>query len=224
MYTPMQLQHKNFTLEVKAADDRTIEGWASTFGNVDSDNDIIARGAFADSLKLKMPKMLWQHRTDSPIGIWTECKETEAGLYIKGRILDTALGEDAHKLAIAGAIDSMSIGFTTKTFTVDREANTRIIQSVDLWEVSLVTFPANPMARITGVKNADGTLMTERMFEEFLRDVGKLSQQEAKTVVSKGYKSLLTRRDGDPEAELLAGLGQLLNQFNPQDSYGTSGN
>lgn len=212
----MQLLRKSFALELKAAkdDSRTIEGWASTFGNVDSDDDIIAPGAFADSLKVKPPKMLWQHNSDQPIGVWTEAKETDAGLYVKGQILDTTLGEDAYKLAKAGAIDSMSIGFTTKTYTVDRENNTRLIQSVDLWEVSLVTFPANSMARITGVKSQDGQLPTERQFEEFLRDVGRLSQKESKIVLSEGYRALLKHkhRDGADE-EASKTLCNLFNRF-----------
>src|SRR4051812_10984765 len=83
------MEIKHFSLHDVKADEaaRTIEGWASTFGNADSDNDIIARGAFADSIKAKMPKMLWQHRTDQVIGVWNEAKETEQGLYVKGNIL-----------------------------------------------------------------------------------------------------------------------------------------
>src|ERR1700735_3241440 len=143
--------------ELKAdTDARTVEGWASTFGNTDLDNDIIARGAFADSIKAKMPKLLWQHQSDQVIGIWNEAKETDQGLYVKGTILDTTLGNDAYKLAKAGAIDSMSIGFSIKAYSVDRENDTRTIEKVDLWEVSLVTFPANHMARIMGVKGAHG--------------------------------------------------------------------
>jgi uncharacterized protein len=213
----MQLLHKSFTLELKAAGDdaRTVEGWASTFCNIDSDDDIIAPGAFADSIKIKTPKMLWQHNSTQPIGVWDQCNETPQGLYVKGRILDTSLGNDAYKLALAGAIDSMSIGFTTKTYTVDRENGTRTIQAVDLWEVSLVTFPANAMARITGVKSQDGEFMTERQFEEFLRDVGRLSQKESKIVLSEGYKALLKlkHRDGADE-EANHDLFKLFNRIN----------
>src|SRR5262249_32836940 len=107
------MEVKQFALELKAdAETRTIEGWASTFGNKDSDDDIIVPGAFADSIKVRTPKMLWQHRSDQVIGIWDEAKETQQGLYVKGHILDTTLGSDAYTLAKAGAIDSMSIGFS----------------------------------------------------------------------------------------------------------------
>jgi len=201
------MEIKHFSLHDVKADEaaRTIEGWASTFGNVDSDNDIIAPGAFVDSIKTKMPKMLWQHRTDQVIGVWNEAAETAQGLYVKGTILDTTLGEDAYKLAKAGAIDSMSIGFSTQKYVVDRENNTRVIQAVKLWEVSLVTFPANEMARIMGVKSKPAT---ERELEKHLRDVG-FSQTEAKKIVAEGYKALSNQRDAEEVPE----LATLLNQF-----------
>lgn len=202
----MELKH--FALELKAdTDARTVEGWASTFGNVDSDNDIIAPGAFVDTLKTKMPKMLWQHRSDQVIGVWEEAKEVPQGLYVKGRILDTTLGEDAYKLAKAGAIDSMSIGFSIKSYVVDRESNTRTIQKIDLWEVSLVTFPANDMARIMGVKAAH---KTEREFETFLREAG-YSRDAAKIITAKGYKALAGQRE--VEQQELETLTHLFNQF-----------
>jgi len=203
------MEIKHFNLHDVKADEaaRTIEGWASTFGNADSDNDIIAPGAFVDSIRTKMPKMLWQHRTDQVIGVWNEANETPQGLYVKGTILDTTLGEDAYKLAKAGAIDSMSIGFTTQKYIVDRENNTRTIQSVKLWEVSLVTFPANEMARIMGVKSKPET---ERDLEKFLRDAG-YSRQEAKTIVAGGFKALGSQREAEnPELETLS---KLFNKF-----------
>lgn len=189
------MEIKHFNLHDVKADEaaRTIEGWASTFGNVDSDNDIIAPGAFVDSIRTKMPKMLWQHRTDQVIGVWTEANETDQGLYVKGNILDTALGEDAYKLAKAGAIDSMSIGFSTQKYLVDQQSSTRTIQTLKLWEVSLVTFPANEMARIMGVKSAH---TNEREFEDFLREAG-YSREAAKIIVAKGFKALSGQRDAD---------------------------
>lgn len=203
------MEIKHFSLHDMKADEaaRSIEGWASTFGNADSDNDIIAPGAFVDSIKTKMPKMLWQHRTDQVIGVWNDAKETDQGLYVKGTILDTTLGEDAYKLAKAGAIDSMSIGFTTQKYIVDRDNNTRTIQAVKLWEVSLVTFPANEMARIMGVKSAHAN---EREFESFLREAG-YSRDAAKIITAKGYKAIGSQREaGDPELEELC---KLLNKF-----------
>lgn len=189
----MEFKHFAFT-ELKAdADARTVEGWASTFGNVDSDNDIIAPGAFMESLKGRMPKMLWQHNSGQPIGVWTQAQETAQWLYVKGVISKTQLGNDVYQLAQDGAIDSMSIGFAIEKYSLDATTGTRTIQQCDLWEVSLVTFPANEMAKITGVK---GKPETERDLEKYLRDAG-FSRSDAKKIVAGGYKALTDQRDVD---------------------------
>ena len=109
----MKLAHKSFALKIQVKEnaddptDRTVEGWASTFGNKDSYNDIILPGAFADSLAERKPKMLWQHNSDEPIGVWDTATETPQGLYVKGRFADTPRGNEAYTLAKMGALDSM---------------------------------------------------------------------------------------------------------------------
>jgi hypothetical protein len=207
------MEIKHFAIEGLKADDetRTVEGYASVFNNVDSYKDIVLPGAFAKSLKSRKPAMLWQHRSGDVIGVWDEMEEAKKGLYVKGRILDTTLGDDAYKLVKAGAVTGMSIGYSSKKDEFDHEKGVRKLIEVELYEVSLVTFPANERAQITRVKSENGALMTEREFEEFLRDVGGLSQKEAKTVLSKGYKSLLEHRDGEPQA--ITTLTHLFNQF-----------
>ena len=179
------------------------------FNNVDGGGDIVLPGAFAKSIAGRLPKMLWQHKSDMVIGKWDEVRETPDGLFLKGRLLKTTLGNDAYELAQHGAIDGLSIGYVTKDSAFDRKSGTRSLKEVDLHEVSLVTFPMNDKAGITRVKSTDGTLLTEREFEEFLRDVGQLSHKEAKIVLSEGYKSLLGHRDGGAEDALI----NLLNQF-----------
>ena len=204
------MEIKNITVEIKAdAEARTIEGFGSVFGNVDQGGDIVLPGAFAKSIAARKPKMLWQHKSDHVIGVWDEVRETGEGLYMKGRLLKTTLGNDAYELAQHGAIDGLSIGYVTKDSEIDRKSGTRKLKALELHEVSLVTFPMNEKAGITRVKSTDGTLMTEREFEAFLRDVGELSQKEAKIVLSEGYKALLNHRDGDGEDALI----NLLNQF-----------
>lgn len=221
----MTMETKHFALndmEVKEdGDARSIEGWASVYDYTDSQKDIVVRGAFGKSLKNGKPAMLWQHKMDCPIGVWDVAEETDKGLLVRGRILDTAHGNDAYKLAKAGAIKGLSIGYTPKRQEFDRDKGTRKLLEVELHEVSLVTFPANDRAKVTRVKSQDGALMTEREFEEFLRDVGELSQKEAKLVVSEGYRALLKRRDGgadELEAQSLADIAALLkssiNQLN----------
>ncbi|CAN5261989.1 HK97 family phage prohead protease [soil metagenome] len=199
------MEFKHFRLHDVKADDaaRTIEGWASTFGNVDSDDDVIVQGAFTKSLNAQMPKMLWQHNQTQPIGVWHTAQETDQGLFMKGEILPTTLGNDVYTLAKAGAIDSMSIGYGTKDFSMDRSTGVRTLKQVDLWEVSLVTFPANDQALITGVKSKPEN---ERDLEKCLRDAG-FSRTEAKAIVSGGYKAIAPR---DAEANALI---TLFNQF-----------
>lgn len=198
----MELKRLSFALEVKAEDDaRTIEGFASVFNNVDSHSDIVMPGAFTKSLGKRMPVMLWQHNTDQPVGVWDDFMEQDKGLFMKGSVLPTQLGNDAYILAKAKAIKGLSIGYTPVKWEFDDKKGVRKLTEVELWEVSLVTFPANEKAQITRVKSDDGAFMTERDFEEFLRDVGQLSQKEAKIVVSDGYKALLKHRDGGAEEQ-----------------------
>src|ERR1700710_1055678 len=151
----MKIKHKSFALELKAeGDDRTVEGWASTFGNKDAGNDIIVPGAFRESLTVRKPKMLWQHDTGELIGMWDAATETEKGLYVKGRFADTPRGNEAYTLAKMGALDSMSIGYSTLDYEYDPKTNVRTLKQLELWEVSLVTFPMNEKATITTVKSA----------------------------------------------------------------------
>lgn len=188
------METKHFLIEeLKATEDGEegyIEGWASTFGNVDAQKDIVLPGAFAKSIqgRASKVKMLWQHKQDMPIGVWTEMRETPQGLYVKGKLLlKTALGRDAYEMLKAGAIDQMSIGYATKSYDIDRKTGVRSLKEVELHEVSLVTFPANDKARITDVKSAPQTL---REFEEFLREEGKFSREQATTIALRGFKSL----------------------------------
>jgi HK97 family phage prohead protease len=206
--------------EFKADEEaRTIEGYGSVYDYTDSQNDIVLRGAFAKSLKGKMPVMLWQHRSDLIPGTWDVAEETDKGLLMRGRIYKGAnvMGIDVYDLLKDKAIKGLSIGYTPKRQEFDRDKGTRKLLEVELHEVSLVTFPANDRAKVTRVKSQEGALMTEREFEEFLRDVGELSQKEAKLIVSEGYRALLKHRDGGadgPREELLAGQAQLANLFN----------
>lgn len=150
---------RSFALQIKATgDDGTVEGYGSVFGVRDNYDDVIAKGAFMDSLKSHkaagtMPAMLWQHDADKPIGVWTEMVEDEKGLRIKGQLaMETVKGKEAHALLKMGALNGLSIGFMSKEWAYDRETEVRTLTAIDLWEVSLVTFPANEKARVTNVK------------------------------------------------------------------------
>jgi hypothetical protein len=132
-------------------------GYASVFDVVDSQRDVVLRGAFADSLTARQGeiKLLWQHDMREPIGIIEELREDERGLYLKGRLLmEVARAREAYALMKTGAVRGLSIGYSPRRFRVDPDSGVRMLAAVDLWEVSLVTFPANAAATVTVVKSA----------------------------------------------------------------------
>jgi len=134
-------------------EDLSIAGYASLFGLPDQGGDIVEAGAYAASLaRLRAEgraiKMLWQHDPAQPIGVWDEIREDARGLWVKGRLLDEVeKGREAARLVAAGAIDGLSIGYRTKKATRDSQGRRRLVE-VELWEVSLVTFPMLPEARL----------------------------------------------------------------------------
>lgn len=157
----MKLDH-GFTLEldVKAvAEDGTFNGYASVFNVEDLGRDIVLPGAFAKSLQQRPAervKMLFQHDTSEPIGIWTALAEDRKGLKASGKlILDTAKGRETYALMKAGALDGLSIGFKTLKDSFDRQKSVRYLEEADLFEISVVTFPMNPRATVSTVKSGD---------------------------------------------------------------------
>ncbi|SFS07987.1 HK97 family phage prohead protease [Yoonia litorea] len=147
----MKLEHKFCTSggEIAVTDGTTISGYASLFGAIDQGGDIVERGAYAGSLaKGHGVKMLWQHDPAQPIGVWDEVREDAKGLWVKGRLLtDVAKGREAASLIAAGAIDGLSIGYRTLRATKDQSGQ-RHLTELELWEVSLVTFPMLSEARV----------------------------------------------------------------------------
>lgn len=141
------------------SDGSMIEGYASVFGLTDQGGDAVAPGAFAASLKRLEEKgckvrMLWQHDPTRPIGVWDEVHEDGKGLWVKGRLLpEVAQAREAAALIIAGAIDGLSIGYRTVRSERDHKQRRQLLE-VDLWEISLVTFPMLPEAKI-GQKGQD---------------------------------------------------------------------
>lgn len=189
----------------------TFEGYGSVFGNKDLGNDVIEAGAFTKSLKKRKPqnvKLLYQHKSDMPIGVFDEIKEDEHGLVVKGRLaLKTQAGAEAYELLKMGALDGLSIGFRVnpKEVSYDKRGNKRIIKEVDLMEVSLVTFPMNPQATVRSVK---GEEISIREWENGLRDAFSLSRSEAK-VAAKAVTKCFDQREVDNNAELVDALKEL---------------
>ena len=210
---------RSFALQIKAAgDDGTVEGYGSVFGVRDNYDDVISKGAFVQSLKDHkaagtMPAMLWQHDADKPIGVWTEMVEDEKGLRIKGQLaMETVKGKEAHALLKMGALNGLSIGFMSKEWAYDRDTEVRTLTAIDLWEVSLVTFPANEKARVTNVKSAD-EMATPKDAEKALRDAG-FSKSDATAFVSRVMRMGEVRRDSvDSTAVALKAANRLLSSL-----------
>ena len=203
---------------IKASEDEeedkdfgTFEGYGSVFGNKDLGNDVIEKGAFTKSLKSRKPqsvKLLYQHKSDMPIGIFDEIREDEHGLVVKGRLaLKTQSGAEAYELLKMGALDGLSIGFRANPEKVsyDKRNNKRIIKEVDLMEVSLVTFPMNPQATVRSVK---GEQYSIREWENGLRDAFALSRSESK-VAAKAVTKCFGQREVDSSQELVDALKEL---------------
>jgi HK97 family phage prohead protease len=168
-------------------DARTFEGYAAAYGNVDSDNDVIEQNAFAKSIKEGFPagriKVLWQHKADMPIGMPVEMREDSKGLWVKSRISKTAKGDEAIELMRDGVIDRMSVGFSIPAGKSQiAKDGTRHIYEGKLFEYSIVTWPANDQAIITGVKTlkemrefAEGNSLSAKAREELLAELASIT-------------------------------------------------
>jgi len=207
MQSNKEIKAFGFEFEVKESEGAmTIEGYGSTFGNTDLGGDVVMRGAFVKSLATRKPKMLWQHDTRKVCGVWDEASEDTKGLYLKGSFVKTQLGLEAYELSKAGAIDTMSIGYSVQDCEYDQK--TRLIKEASLYEVSLVTFPMNEQAKIIAVKSLPQTV---REFEGFLRDAG-FNREDATAIASCGFKKADSLRDAD-SAALLESLNSILTKI-----------
>lgn len=169
--------------------DGVFEGYASVFGVVDNGLDVVERGAFEASIAKRKVKMLWHHNPGEVIGVWQEIAEDHRGLRVKGRLIsEVEKGREALALLKAGAIDSLSIGYRTKRAVSEGSGSIRKLIEVDLFEVSLVTFPMLDDAVITDVKN----LKSKRDVESILRDAG-VPNQFAKLLAIHGYDEATKR-------------------------------
>lgn len=197
------MNRKSFNLEIKAVqEDGFFSGYGAVFGNIDWYNDVILPGAFIASLakwraKNKMPPVLWNHNDSEPIGVYTNIYEDEKGLYVEGKLLidDVPRAKSTHALLKAGAIDGLSIGYSTKK--ANQQGNgVRELVEVELGEISIVTQPANERSVITSVKSKldEGELPTLPEFEKFLRESG-FSKSQSVAIASKGLRPLLSESE-----------------------------
>ncbi|HVZ52144.1 MAG TPA: HK97 family phage prohead protease [Pseudolabrys sp.] len=147
-----------FAPRTRVEPDGTVEGYASLFGEIDQARDMVMRGAFAATLAQRgvhrIP-MLFQHDPSEPVGVWLELREDHRGLYARGRLIpEVARARELTSLITAGAVDGLSIGFRTVKGSIDPRTRVRRLIAVDLWEISIVTFPLLTGARVQTVKHA----------------------------------------------------------------------
>ena len=157
------LEHKFLPFDKPSSlKDGCFVGYASMFGEVDLGNDVVEAGAFKKSLRERGAqniRMLFQHDPDQPIGIWQSIIEDHQGLLVEGKINDEVTkGREVLSLMRDGAIDGLSIGYQIKHSYKNPKTGVRHITEIDLWEISVVTFPMLPQARINHVKHSNSNL------------------------------------------------------------------
>lgn len=210
------MKHKDFDFQVKSVDESgEFSGYLSVFNAVDSYREAVMPGAFEDSINKWKAKgrnvpILWQHRSAQPIGPFTSLKEDDHGLHVEGRLLvkDVQQSREAHALMKANVISGMSIGYDPIGEELDKDNGVVKLTKIDLWEGSIVTFPANDDARIESVKSilAKGDIPSLSDFESLLRDAG-FSRKQATIIASRGLKVL----QGEPEESAAAAIAELTN-------------
>ena len=161
----MKQKNKPCNLVIKSlGESGEFEGYGSVFHVVDSDGDNIIKGAFSRSLaawkaRNQWPSLLWQHKRDEPIGLFTEIKEDDYGLWVKGQLLieDDPLARRAYAHLKAGSLSGLSVGMLVQDAECDRHHACYTLKELDLFEISIVTFPANTAAHINTVKSMQHT-------------------------------------------------------------------
>lgn len=216
----MKLQRKSFAFDMKAADGEsgTFEGYGNVFGVLDSQNDIVAPGAFSDTLAEtaaagRTIPILWQHDPSAPIGVYKSVSEDQVGLKVVGQLAVPVVQQanEAYALMKMGAVTDLSIGYVTRQASYDEKTGITTLNKVDLYEVSLVTRGACPTAQVSVVKSRidAGDFLTVREFEELLREQG-FSGVAAARIAERGYKSYAA---GDGADNTAAEILKVLNTF-----------
>uniref|UniRef100_A0A6M3ITP4 Putative prohead protease n=1 Tax=viral metagenome TaxID=1070528 RepID=A0A6M3ITP4_9ZZZZ len=217
----MDKQYLDIPFEVKLeniSEEGRFKGYGSTFGgSPDAYGDVVVNGAFLSSISkggrngMGVP-MLWQHNTSQIPGVWTSLAEDKRGLKVEGQLaLKTQLGMESYELMKLGGIKGLSIGYDVINYEVDEKRKVRYLKEVDLWEVSLVTFPANTRAKITSVKAIEEA-KTERELEQALREAD-LSKAAAQYIVKLCRPSLRESEEEDTEEEGPSALSGILDSL-----------
>ncbi|WP_151859393.1 HK97 family phage prohead protease [Acinetobacter nosocomialis] len=215
----MQVKYLNVPLKIKSVSDTgEFEGYASVFDVVDSYGDVVVKGAFQKTLEEwkkrgDLPPVLWQHQMSEPIGPFLEMREDEHGLFVRGKLLvdDDPLAKRALAHMKAGSVKGMSIGYIVVDAEYHKQDDLYYLKEIDLWEVSIVTFPANTEAKITEVKQSlrKGEIPSPSKVEKALREVMGFSVKQAKAFMAKGYSALDSQRDVESPKTALESIKDL---------------
>lgn len=191
----MNVEYITVPLQIKSLESGQFEGYGSTFGNVDLGGDVVMKGSFKESLQRyksegELPQMFWMHKPDQIPGKWVDMSEDAKGLKVKGELLPTSIGNDVKILMGAKAVRALSIGFSIDSQDdYEFRDGVRLLHRINLWEVSPVSMPMNPKAKISAVKallHKQGMGLTDfkRQLEEWFREKG-LSKSQSIALASR---------------------------------------
>lgn len=207
--------------EIKFLGDGTqgiFEGYASVFGNVDSDGDIILAGAFKNTLQIQTRKvaMFFNHRAwELPVGKWDALQEDTKGLFVRGQLTPGHSGASDLKAAMQhGTVEGMSVGFSVTKDDYSLAANGgRIFKNITaLREISVCTFPANEQAGISAMKSIDG-IETIRDVENWLRDSVGLSKSQAVGLIARFKSAVRSESETDENKTDISALIERISSF-----------
>lgn len=207
--------------EIKFLGDGTqgiFEGYASVFGNVDSDGDIILAGAFKNTLQTQTRKvaMFFNHRAwELPVGKWDALQEDTKGLFVRGQLTPGHSGASDLKAAMQhGTVEGMSVGFSvTKDDYSLAATGGRIFKNItSLREISVCTFPANEQAGISAMKSIDG-IETIRDVENWLRDSVGLSKSQAVGLIARFKSAVRSESETDENKTDISALIERISSF-----------
>ena len=199
----MQIKKFNTSFEITKQVDESgvVEGYGSVFGNTDLDGDIVDKSAFDSFIErsdTEVP-MLFGHNTNDPIGIWKEFSVDERGLFARGQLaVKTTRGSDVREFLKQGIVKGLSIGAKVTDF-VKMDTGGVLYKGLDLRELSVVLFPANPAAGISTVKNEKGDIILKEVLM-VLRNAG-MSKSEAEAFVAKGKHGIPALRNEEGIAQ-----------------------
>ncbi|UAL42853.1 HK97 family phage prohead protease [Shewanella inventionis] len=216
------MQYREYDLDIKSVDEKgIIVCYANTFNYVDKANDETIQGAFKKTIaehtaKGTMPKMLFNHNRNEPIGKWISMEEDEYGLKMTGQlILEVQRAREIYALLKADAINGFSIGYTVKQQQYDRINKITKLLEVELGEVSIVPFPCNDQSILTSIKSIleTGAIPQPSIIEKELISHFGLTKSQALAFMSTGYKGLNTAEEYEAEKSIKESQDVKLDQL-----------